>query len=46
MIVTHDADVARHARRVVRFKDGRVIADDRQTPRDARDALKAPVEAA
>src|SRR3954469_9896211 len=46
VIVTHDADVARHARRVVRFKDGRVIADDRQTPRDARDALKAPVEAA
>ncbi len=39
VIVTHDADVARHARRVVRFKDGRVIADDRQTPRDARDAL-------
>ena len=46
VIVTHDADVARHARRVVRFKDGRVIADDRQTPRDARDALEAPVEAA
>jgi putative ABC transport system ATP-binding protein len=45
VIVTHDADVARHARRVVRFRDGRVISDDRQVPRDARDALKAPAEA-
>ena len=43
VIVTHDADVARHARRVVRFKDGRVVADERQVPRDARDALAAPV---
>jgi putative ABC transport system ATP-binding protein len=39
VLVTHDADVARHARRVVRFKDGHVISDDRQAPRDARDAL-------
>ncbi|HKH35163.1 MAG TPA: ABC transporter ATP-binding protein [Beijerinckiaceae bacterium] len=45
VIVTHDADVARHARRVVRFKDGRVISDERQVPRDARDALAEPVEA-
>jgi putative ABC transport system ATP-binding protein len=45
VIVTHDADVARHARRVVRFKDGRVTSDDRQTPRDARDALVKPAEA-
>ena len=40
VLVTHDADVARHARRLVRFKDGRVIEDVRQTPRDARHALK------
>ena len=39
MLVTHDADVARHARRVVRFKDGRVMEDQRQTPRDAREEL-------
>jgi hypothetical protein len=31
--------------RVVRLKDGRVVSDERQVPRDARDALKAPVEA-
>jgi putative ABC transport system ATP-binding protein len=41
VLVTHDADVARHARRVVRFKDGHVISDERQAPRDARDALEA-----
>jgi putative ABC transport system ATP-binding protein len=41
VLVTHDADVSRHARRLVRFKDGRVIEDLRQAPRDARDALTA-----
>ena len=35
VLVTHDADVARHARRVVRFKDGRVLSDDRQEPLEA-----------
>ena len=37
VLVTHDADVGRHARRLVRFKDGRVIEDHRQIPVDARD---------
>ena len=32
VLVTHDADVARHSRRLVRFKDGRVTEDFRQTP--------------
>jgi putative ABC transport system ATP-binding protein len=27
IIVTHEADVARHARRVVRMRDGKVISD-------------------
>jgi putative ABC transport system ATP-binding protein len=36
VLVTHDADVARHARRVIRFRDGRVVEDGRQTPLDAR----------
>jgi putative ABC transport system ATP-binding protein len=39
VLVTHDADVGRHARRLIRFKDGHVIEDRRQTPRDAREAL-------
>lgn len=41
VLVTHDADVGRHARRLVRFKDGRVVEDHRQTPLDARDLLTA-----
>ena len=41
VLVTHDADVARHARRVVRFKDGLVRKDKRQQPANARDALAA-----
>jgi putative ABC transport system ATP-binding protein len=40
VLVTHDADVARHACRVVRFRDGRVVEDRRQTPFDASEALE------
>jgi putative ABC transport system ATP-binding protein len=39
ILVTHEAEVARHARRVVRFKDGRVVEDRRQSPLDARRSL-------
>jgi len=41
VLVTHDADVGRHARRLVRFKDGHVTEDLRQTPLDAREGLEA-----
>jgi putative ABC transport system ATP-binding protein len=41
VLVTHDADVARHARRVVHFKDGQVREDRRQTPINARETLAA-----
>lgn len=41
VLVTHDADVGRHARRLVRFKDGRVMEDVRQTPIVARVAETA-----
>jgi putative ABC transport system ATP-binding protein len=36
VLVTHDAEVGRHARRLVRFRDGCVIEDQRQIPVDAR----------
>lgn len=41
VIVTHDAEVARHARRVIRFRDGHILSDQRQEPADARAALAA-----
>ncbi len=40
VIVTHEPDVAAFARRVVRFRDGKVLSDMGQKPRDAADALK------
>ena len=33
VLVTHEADVAAHAHRVVRFRDGRILSDERQSPR-------------
>jgi putative ABC transport system ATP-binding protein len=39
LVVTHEQDVADFARRVVRFRDGKVIADKTQVPRDAAAAL-------
>jgi putative ABC transport system ATP-binding protein len=45
VLVTHESDVARFARRVLRFLDGRVVADDgNAAPEDARRLL--PLEAA
>jgi putative ABC transport system ATP-binding protein len=35
VLVTHEADVAEYASRVVHMKDGRVVSDTRQQPREA-----------
>ena len=35
VIVTHEADIAAYAKRLIRFLDGRAFADKRQTPIDA-----------
>jgi len=40
VLVTHEADIARHARRVLTFRDGRLIADEPVgEPTDARRLL-------
>ena len=48
VLVTHEPDIARHAERIIRFKDGLVISDEMvRDPVDARQALELiPEEAA
>jgi putative ABC transport system ATP-binding protein len=41
VLVTHEHDVAAFASRLVQFRDGRVVADERQQPRSAANALAA-----
>jgi putative ABC transport system ATP-binding protein len=43
IMVTHDADVARHARRVIRLKDGLVLSDETQ---GGAGALRGPSQPA
>jgi putative ABC transport system ATP-binding protein len=40
ILVTHENDVAAFAGRVVHFRDGKVVADDRQAPRSAQAELE------
>lgn len=40
IIVTHEADIAQHCKRIIRFKDGRAVSDEQVTERlDARKEL-------
>ena len=41
LLVTHEPDVARFARRLLRFRDGRIVADEANAPDDALRMLEA-----
>ena len=46
ILVTHENDVARFARRIVRFRDGHIVGDEPNSPADAAGVLAAePVPA-
>jgi putative ABC transport system ATP-binding protein len=46
IVVTHEAEVAAFASRVIRFRDGKIVSDTEQAPRDAALALAEWSEAA
>ena len=40
LIVTHELDIALHTRRIIHFRDGRIVSDEPvKQPRDAREVL-------
>jgi len=45
VIVTHEPDVAVYANRLIRFLDGHVLSDKRQTPIDAAKQLQELIAA-
>ena len=46
IIITHEEEIANHAQRVIRFRDGHIVSDQRvSNPLDARTRLESmPVE--
>jgi putative ABC transport system ATP-binding protein len=41
VLVTHEWDIARHCNRIIRFKDGRVVSDERvEDPIDANEEIR------
>jgi len=41
VLVTHEPDIARHTGRIVRFRDGRIISDEKvDDPIDAREVIR------
>jgi len=45
IVITHEEEVARHAKRVVRLRDGRIVSDERQAPVEGRPPLLMEVPA-
>lgn len=42
VIVTHEMEIARHTQRIVGFRDGRIVSDERvENPIDAREVLES-----
>jgi putative ABC transport system ATP-binding protein len=41
ILVTHEPDIAAHARRVVRMRDGRIESDTLNAERDGQDRVAA-----
>jgi putative ABC transport system ATP-binding protein len=46
LIVTHEPDIAAYAQRVIAMKDGRIISDDRASPRSAQADLEQELQSA